>query len=148
MRTRTPVPKPKDLDPAWHLVDADGKILGRMAARLAEILQGKHKSTYAPHIDTGDFVVVVNVEKTAFTGRKLEQKIYQWHTGRPGGLKTATLADRMAKKPQEVLRDAVRRMMPKTTMGRKMIKKLKIYKGPDHPHAAQRPGPLDLRLGR
>lgn len=148
MRAKTPVPKPKEVERAWHLVDAEGQILGRMAARIATILQGKHKATYAPHLDTGDFVVVVNVEKTALTGKKDEKRIYHWHTGYPGGLKSASLGERMAKKPEEVLREAVRRMLPKTNLGRKMLKKLKIHRGPDHPHEAQSPKPMDLRLRR
>ena len=148
MRTKTPVPKPKDLHPAWHLVDAEGQILGRLAVRLAVILQGKDKPIYAPHIDTGDFVVVVNAGKITVTGRKSENRFYYRHTGYPGGLKKASLGDLLAKKPEEVIRTAVRRMLPKTTLGRKMLKKLKVYRGPDHPHAAQMPKPLDLGLRR
>lgn len=146
MRARTPIPKPKDLKPAWHLVDAKGKILGRLAARLATILQGKHRATYVPHLDTGDFVIVVNVEKMAFTGKKEENRIFHWHTGYPGGLKSISLGELMAKKPGEVLRTAVRRMLPKTTLGRKMLKKLKVYVGPEHPHGAQQPRLLDQKL--
>ncbi len=145
MRTKTPVPKREELKPAWHLVDAQDKILGRLAVRLAVILQGKHKPIYAPHVDTGDFVVVTNVEKVAITGNKIENRRHYWHTGWVGGLRSATLGERMAKKPEEVLRTAVRRMLPKSTLGRKMLKKLKIYRGPEHPHAAQLPQPLDVR---
>lgn len=148
MRTRTPVPKPKDVERAWHLIDADGKIFGRLAARVAVMLQGKHKATFAPHLDTGDFIIVVNVEKIAFSGRKTETRIYHWHTGYPGGLRDASLGELMAKKPEEVFRSAVRRMLPKTTLGRKMLKKLKVYKGPEHPHKAQSPRPLALEIGR
>ena len=148
MRSKTPLPKKEELAPAWHLIDADGLVLGRLAARVARILMGKHKPIYTPHMDTGDFVLIVNAERVAVTGKKRQSRIFYRHTGYPGGLKQASLGNLLEKKPAEVIRTAVRRMMPKTSLGRKMLKKLKVYKGPDHPHAAQTPKPLDLGLGR
>jgi large subunit ribosomal protein L13 len=148
MRTRTPVPKRAELSQAWHLVDLDGQVLGRAAARVAMILQGKHRPTYTPHMDTGDFIVAINAEKALLTGKKAEQRRYYWYTGYPGGLKSVSIEERMATRPEEVFRTAVRRMLPKTTLGRKMLKKLKVYRGPDHPHQAQMPKLLDLQLRR
>lgn len=148
MRTRTPVPKREDLNQTWHLIDMEGQVLGRVAARVAMILQGKHRPTYTPHMDTGDFIVVINAEKAVLTGKKAEQRRYYWYTGYPGGLKSVSIEERMENKPEEVFRTAVRRMLPKTTLGRKMLKKLKICRGPDHPHQAQMPKLLDLQLRR
>ena len=132
------------VDPKWHLVDADGQILGRMATKIATILQGKHRPTYTPHVDTGDFVIVVNAEKFAVTGRKMEDKKYYRASGYPGGLKETTLKVLLEKKPAEAVRLAVRRMLPKTKLGEQMFTKLKVYAGPDHPHEAQQPEPLEL----
>ena len=141
---KTYVAKPSTIEQKWYLVDADGKTLGRLATRIARILMGKHKPTYTPHIDTGDFVVVVNAEKIHITGRKLEQKSYQRYSGYPGGLKIIPMAEMLEKHPDRVLREAVRRMLPKTKLGRHMLSKLKIYAGADHPHEAQMPEPIEL----
>ena len=123
----------------WWLVDADGLTVGRTATRIATLLRGKHKPSYVPSLDTGDFVVVVNAEKIALTGRKEGEKLYHRHTGFPGGLKTITAAKQRAQRPEVLIEAAVRGMLPKTKLGRKMIKKLKVYAGPHHPHAAQAP---------
>jgi len=144
MLRRTYTAKPSELTKAWHLVDAENVVLGRMASRLARILQGKHRPEYTPHIDTGDFVVVVNAKKVRLTGRKLDQKVYRRYTGWVGGLKETSVREMLERKPEEVIRLAVRRMLPKTSLGRNMLKKLKIYAGPDHRHEAQRPVPLDI----
>ena len=128
----------------WVLVDATDKSLGRLAARVSLVLQGKNKPIYTPHVDTGDFVVVTNAEKVKLTGRKREQKVYQKYTHFPGGLKEVTAEEMAAKKPEEIIRLAVRRMVPKTKLGVAMFKKLKVYCGPDHPHAAQNPEAIAL----
>jgi large subunit ribosomal protein L13 len=141
---QTYMAKPTDIDARWFVVDAEGRILGRLATKIATVLMGKHRPTYTPHIDTGDFVVVVNAEKVAFTGRKMESKTYNHNTGYPGGLVKVPLSDMLARKPEEVVRMAVKRMLPKTKLGRKMFSKLKVYAGPDHPHAAQTPEPFEL----
>jgi large subunit ribosomal protein L13 len=135
---------PVDVDAKWWAVDAEGRILGRLASRIATVLMGKHKPEYTPHIDTGDFVVVVNAEKIAVTGRKMTDKMYYRASGYPGGLTETPLGDLLAKKPTEAIRLAVKRMLPKTKLGRHMLSKLKVYAGPDHPHAAQQPEPLEL----
>ncbi len=127
----------EDRDPKWRLIDAQGKIVGRLATEVADILRGKDKPLYTPHIDTGDYVVIINAEKIKFTGDKLEQKRYEWYTGWIGGLKSLTAKQMMAKDPTRIIELAVKRMLPKTKMGRAVIKKLKIYKGAEHPHAAQ-----------
>jgi large subunit ribosomal protein L13 len=145
MRSRTYSAKPGEVERGWHLVDAEAVPLGRMAARIARILQGKHRPVYTPHIDTGEFVIVVNAEKILLTGRKMDQKVYHHYTGWAGGLKETTVRTMLQKKPAEVVRLAVRRMMPKTKMGRRMLKKLKIYAGTEHPHEAQGPKPLEIR---
>jgi len=142
--TKTTMAKPVDVDRRWYLVDAEGRILGRLAAKIATVLQGKHKPIYTPHVDTGDFVVVVNAEKIAVTGRKLKDKMYYRASGYPGGLKETPLAELLVKKPTEPLRLAVKRMLPKTKLGRRMLTKLKVYAGPTHRHAAQKPEPLTL----
>ena len=142
--TKSYMAKPVEVDAKWHLVDAEGRILGRLAAKIATVLQGKHKPTYTPHIDTGDFVVVVNAEKFTVTGRKLKNKMYYRASGYPGGLTETPLEKLLVKKPAEALRLAVKRMLPKTKLGRQMFKKLKVYAGPEHRHAAQQPEPLDL----
>jgi large subunit ribosomal protein L13 len=138
--------KPHEVEKRWYVVDADSQVLGRLATRIASMLRGKHKAIYTPHVDTGDFVIVVNAEKVRLTGRKLEQKTYYRHTGYTGHLKQVT-AGRLLAGPHadRVLRSAVRGMMPKNSLGRQMLRKLKVYSGPQHPHAAQKPE--DLQLG-
>lgn len=126
----------------WFVVDAQGKVLGRLASRIAMMLRGKNKPEFTPHADTGDFVVVVNVDQVKLTGKKLDQKIYYRHSGYTGGLKETSARQMMKKKPEEVLRHAVRGMLPKNSLGRQQLKKLKIYTGADHPHQAQQPVPL------
>ena len=137
--------RPQSVERNWHLVDAEGKTLGRLASEIARVLRGKNKPQYTPHIDTGDFVVAVNAEKIVVTGRKAEQKYYWRHSGRPGGLKTTSYEVMMERKPTEILRKAVWGMMPKTRLGRAQFKKLKIYAGPEHPHQAQNPQPYEVR---
>ncbi len=127
----------ESVERGWYLVDADGKVMGRLAAEIARRLRGKHKPVYTPHIDTGDFIVVVNAEKIVFTGKKLTDKIYYHHTGYPGGLKSTTADKMLAGKPEELLLNTVRGMLPKNSLGRQMLKKLKVYKGDKHPHKAQ-----------
>ena len=128
----------------WLVVDAAGLTLGRLATQIADALRGKNKPEYTPHVDTGDFVVVVNAEKIAVTGKKLDEKMYYRHSGYPGGLKSRTLNDMLERRPEEVIRLAVRGMLPRTRLGRKQLTKLKVYAGPDHPHAAQQPQPMAL----
>jgi large subunit ribosomal protein L13 len=128
----------------WYVVDAEGETLGRLAARIAPILKGKHKPIYTPHLDCGDFVIVVNAEKVRVTGRKLDQKVYYQYSGYPGGIRSTKLRDQLAKHPERVLEAAVRGMLPKNRLGRRMIKKLKVYAGGSHPHQAQQPKPLEL----
>ena len=134
--------KPREIEQDWKLVDADGQTLGRLATEIADVLRGKHKPVYTPHVDTGDFVVVVNAEKVRVTGKKLEQKIYYRHSGYPGGLRERTLAEQLERRPEEVIRRAVRGMLPKNKLAAAQLRKLKIYAGPEHPHAAQNPAPL------
>jgi large subunit ribosomal protein L13 len=136
--------KKEEVDHQWYLVNAEGKILGRLATELAKILRGKNKPIFSPHVDTGDFVVVVNAEKVALTGKKLKDKIYYHHSGYPGGIKSITAEKLLAKKPTEVLRIAVKGMLPKNSLGRQMLQKLKIYSGPEHPHEAQKPVSLGI----
>jgi len=143
--TKTYMARQQDVEPRWWLVDAADKVVGRLASDVATILMGKHKPTYTPHVDTGDFVIVINAEKVVLSGKKWEQKRYTWNTGYPG-LRSESAAVRMAKKPEAILREAVRRMLPKSKLGRKMLSKLKIYVGPDHPHQAQQPEPKELGL--
>ena len=140
---KTYMPKKAEIVREWLHVDASDKILGRMAVRIAVVLMGKHRPSYAPHVDTGDFVVVTNVEKLRVTGDKLEQKEYRWYTGYPSGLRSVPLKTMMERKAGKVLRLAVRRMLPKGSLGNKMLKKLKIYSGPNHPHDAQQPREMD-----
>lgn len=135
----------QDVQREWYVVDAAGQTLGRLAARVARILRGKHKPMYSPSVDTGDFVIVVNAEKIHVTGRKLDQKIYYRYSGYPGGLKEITLRNLLQRHPTRVIEHAVRGMLPKNRLGRQMFKKLKVYAGPDHPHAAQQPKQLELR---
>jgi len=141
---KTYYPKQGEIEREWVLVDANDQTLGRLASRIASILIGKHKPTYTPGVDCGDFVVVVNAERVRVTGNKLEDKRYYWHTGYPGGLKSLALRELLAKHPERVLRKAVWGMVPHNRLGRKLMKKLKIYAGPDHPHQAQQPKPLEL----
>jgi large subunit ribosomal protein L13 len=136
--------KAGEVERAWHLVDAEGQTLGRLATRIADTLRGKDKPQYTPHVDTGDFVVVVNAEKISVTGKKLDQKMYHRHSGYPGGLRSRPLREQLERRPNEVLRKAVKGMLPRTRLGRAQIKKLKIYTGPEHPHAAQSPTPLKV----
>jgi large subunit ribosomal protein L13 len=143
--TKTTMARPETHKSQWFVVDADGKVLGRLAAEVATILMGKHKPTYTPHVDTGDFVIIVNAAKARVTGRKMEQKEYDWYTGYPGGRKVVTMEDYFAKHPTRVIELAVKRMLPKTRLGRKMFKKLKVYAGPEHHHAAQQPEVLELK---
>ena len=126
----------------WYLVDADGQTLGRLATRIADTLRGKGKPQYTPHVDTGDFVVVVNADKIVVTGKKLDEKLYRRHSGYPGGLRSRTLREELERRPTEVLRKAVRGMLPKNRLARAQLTKLKIYAGPEHPHEAQNPQPL------
>jgi large subunit ribosomal protein L13 len=134
--------KPKEIEQRWYLVDAEGQTLGRLATRIADTLRGKRKPQYTAHVDTGDFVVVVNAEKIAVTGKKLQQKVYRRHSGYPGGLRERTLAEQLERGPTEVLRRAVRGMLPRNRLARRQLTKLKIYAGPEHPHTAQNPEPL------
>ena len=145
---KTPMAKQGEIQPVWHLVDASQEILGRAAVEIARRLQGKHRPTWTPNCDTGDFVVVINAEKIGVTGKKEEQKIYDWYSGYPGGRKTRTLSKMREQRPEAVVRLAVRRMLPKTRLGRQMLKKLKIYAGTEHPHTAQNPEPLALGTKR
>ncbi len=137
--------RPREVERKWRLIDAERQTLGRLATEIARLLRGKDKPQYTPHVDTGDFVVVVNAEKVAVTGRKAEQKVYYRHSGYPGGLKETSYEEMLERKPTEILRRAVKGMMPKTRLGRQQLKKLKIYAGPEHPHEAQRPEPYEVR---
>ncbi|MFA5808960.1 MAG: 50S ribosomal protein L13 [Thermoleophilia bacterium] len=141
---KTYVAKPSNIERNWLVVDAKDQRLGRLATRIADTLRGKTKPVYTPNIDTGDFVVVVNASRIAVTGRKMENKIYYRHTGYPGGLKQRTLAEMMTKRPEHVIRLAVKGMLPKNRLGRAQLKKLKIYAGPEHPHEAQKPKEMQL----
>ncbi len=138
-------PKEADLDKKWYVADANQIVLGRLSARIASILRGKHKAIYTPHTDTGDFVIVINAEKVRMTGNKLMQKTYARYSGYPGGLREVNAKTLLATKPEEVIRLAVRGMLPKNALGRKMLKKLKVYKGSEHPHKAQLPEILDTK---
>ncbi len=137
--------KAESVERKWYLVDAEGRVLGRIAAKVAAVLKGKHKPIYTPHADTGDFVIVINAGKMRLTGGKLEDKVYYRHSGYPGGLKSITAGKLMKTRPEEVLMTAVRGMLPKNPLGRRMIMKMKVYGGPDHPHAAQAPEPLEIK---
>jgi large subunit ribosomal protein L13 len=136
--------KPGDVTREWYVVDAEGQTLGRLATRIADTLRGKDKPQYTPHIDTGDFVVVVNAEKIGVTGKKMDEKLYRRHSGYPGGLKERPLREELRRRPTEVLRKAVKGMMPRNRIARAQLTKLKIYAGPEHPHEAQAPKPLPL----
>lgn len=138
---RTYATKAAEIERAWHLVDATDQTLGRLATEIATILKGKHKPIYTPHLDCGDYVVVVNAEKVRVTGQKMDQKKYYRHSQYPGGLRSITLRDQLARYPERVIQAAVRGMLPKNRLGRQMIKKLKVYAGEEHPHQAQQPQP-------
>lgn len=144
MRMKSFIEKPQNVERKWFIVDAEGKTLGKVASRVASILRGKHKSTFTPHVDCGDYVTVINAEKVEVTGRKRKNKIYKRHTGYPGGLKEVTFQQLQAAKPEEIIRHAVKGMMPKGKLGRQMYKKLKVYAGPEHGHAAQKPEMLEV----
>ena len=141
---RTYVTKPEDVQRKWYVVDAKGQTLGRLASEVAQVVRGKHKPIYTPAADVGDYVIVVNAEKVHVTGRKLDQKMYYRHSGYPGGLKEISLRRMLEERPTRVIELAVRGMLPKNRLGRKMIKKLKVYAGADHPHEAQQPEPLEV----
>jgi large subunit ribosomal protein L13 len=142
---RTYSPKLAEIEHQWFVVDAAGVPLGRLSTLVAQRLMGKHKPTWAPHIDVGDFIIVVNAEKTVLTGRKEEQKMYHRHTGYPGGLKSATAGEVRQRRPTKLVEEAVRGMLPKSKLGRQLARKLKVYAGPEHPHQAQQPMPLDAQ---
>jgi large subunit ribosomal protein L13 len=144
MLKKTYSPKLAEIEHQWFVVDATGIPLGRLSSLVARLLMGKHKPTWAPHIDTGDFVIVVNADKVVLTSDKADKKLVYRHSGYPGGLKTQRYSDFQAQKPEEAVRKAVRGMIPKNSLGRDMLKKLKVYAGPTHPHQAQGPKPLDL----
>jgi large subunit ribosomal protein L13 len=137
--------RPLEVERKWYVVDAEGKHLGRLATEIVRVLRGKNKPQYTPHVDVGDFIVVVNADRVAVTGRKAEQRVYRRHSGYPGGMKETSYEQMLARKPAEVLRKAVYGMMPKTRLARKQFKKLKIYAGPEHPHAAQDPQTLEVK---
>lgn len=136
--------KPGDIERLWHVVDAEGQTLGRLASRIAAILKGKHKPIYTPHADVGDYVIVINADKIRVTGRKMSQKVYHRHSGYPGGLKSINLRDLLQRHPTRAVEFAVKGMLPKNRLGRRMFKKLKVYAGSDHPHQAQKPQVLEL----
>lgn len=144
MAEKSFIAKPAEIERKWYVVDADGKNLGRMASQIAAVLRGKNKPIYTPHVDCGDYVIVINAEKVAVTGKKRKEKIYKRHSGYPGGLKETTFEEMMKKHPTEAVRHAVKGMMPKGRLGRQMYKKLKVYAGPEHEHAAQKPEVLDI----
>jgi large subunit ribosomal protein L13 len=141
---RTYSPKPADVQRQWHVIDATDVVLGRLASQTARLLRGKHKAMFAPHVDTGDFVIIVNAAKVALTGAKREQKVAYRHSCYPGGLKRVVYSELLASRPEKAVEKAVRGMLPHTTLGRQMLSKLKVYAGPDHPHQAQQPVPYTL----
>lgn len=136
--------KPNEIERKWFVVDAEGKTLGRLSSEVAKILTGKHKPEYTPHVDTGDFVIILNAEKIQLTGKKLDQKFYRYHTGHPGGLKEISFRRMLAEKPEKLVYNSIKGMLPKTRLGRQMIKKLKVYEGSTHRHEAQTPEVLDI----
>ncbi len=147
MKAKTYIAKPGELGHKWVLVDASDKVVGRLATQIAMVLMGKHRPTYTPHVDTGDYVVVVNAEKIAFTGKKLDQKHYKWYTGYTR-LRSESAGKRLQRKPTRIIRDAVRRMLPKNKLAFQLLNKLKIYPGPEHPHQGQQPEPKEMgKLG-
>jgi large subunit ribosomal protein L13 len=137
-------PKPSEIERAWHVIDADGLVLGRLATEVARILRGKHKPIFAPHLDCGDHVVIINASKIVLTSNKTESKMIYRHSGYPGGIKEQTFGDLLAKKPADAVRRSIRGMLPRTKLGAQMLTKLKVYAGPTHPHAAQKPQPLEF----
>ncbi|HEX6420465.1 MAG TPA: 50S ribosomal protein L13 [Acidimicrobiales bacterium] len=141
-------PKASEIQRAWYVVDAEGMVLGRLATEVARVLRGKHKPTFAPHLDTGDHVIVVNADKVVLTAGKADRKVLYRHSGYPGGIKAETFAHLQARRPEEAVRRTIRGMLPKTRLGRRQITKLKVYAGPTHPHAAQQPRPLDVSHAR
>ena len=143
---KTYSPKLSEIERVWHVVDATDLPLGRLASEVAQILRGKHKPTYAPHMDTGDFVVVVNAENVAVTSDKSQSKIYYRHSGYPGGIRAETFESLRERRPEAIIERAVRGMLPKNKLGRQMLRKLKVYAGPDHPHEAQKPAALDFHI--
>ena len=145
MAVKTYIPKVAEIERKWYIVDAEGQTLGRLATQIASVLRGKHKPTYTPHLDVGDYVIVVNAEKIRVTGNKHEQKFYYRHSGYPGGFRSTSLRDQLAKHPERVIETAVKGMRPHTNLGRDQLKKLKVFAGPNHPHAAQQPTPLEIR---
>lgn len=144
----TYTPKKSEIERTWHLVDAEGLVLGRMATEVAKILRGKHKPTYAPHIDTGDHVIVINADKVVLTSGKAERKIVYRHTGFPGGIKSDSYEELLAKKPADIVRQSIRGMIPKNRLGRQQLSKLQVYAGPSHPHQAQKPIALEIDQAR
>ena len=145
---KTYSPKPEHIERRWYVVDASDQVLGRIASEVAALLRGKHKPIFAPHMDTGDHVIVINADKVVLTANKAEQKIVYRHSGYPGGLKSRTFAETLALRPEEGVRRAVRGMLPKNRLGRQMLTKLKVYAGPNHPHSAQLPEPLEIAAAR
>ncbi|WP_026415296.1 50S ribosomal protein L13 [Actinomadura oligospora] len=141
---RTYTPKPADVQRQWHVIDATDVVLGRLASQAAQLLRGKHKPIYAPHLDTGDFVIIINADKVALTGNKLQNKRAYRHSGYPGGLRSMSYADLLAKHPEKAVEKAIKGMLPKNTLGRQMLGKVKVYAGPNHPHAAQKPVPFEI----
>ena len=146
--SRTFSPRARDVTRDWYVVDADGQVLGRLAAQVARVLRGKHKPIYAPHLDTGDFVIIVNAKKIVLTSGKADRERVYRHSGYPGGIKSETYGEMLARKPEDAIRRTIRGMLPKGPLGRQMLDKLKVYAGPDHPHSAQSPEPLDLSAAR
>ncbi len=144
MKIKTYTPKPEDIQREWFVIDAKDQTLGRLATQVAVLLRGKHKPIYSPHMDVGDYVIVINADKIRVTGRKLDQKIYYRHSGYPGGLRQRTLREQLQRFPERVIETAVRGMLPKNRLGRKMFKKLKVYAGEKHPHEAQKPKVFEL----
>ena len=140
----TYTPKASEIQRSWHIVDAEGMVLGRLATEVANILRGKHKATFTPNLDMGDHVIIVNADKVVLTAGKADRKLVHRHSGYPGGLKSETYAEKMARKPEQAVMDTIRGMIPKTRLGRAQISKLKVYAGPTHPHAAQNPQPLEF----
>jgi large subunit ribosomal protein L13 len=143
---KTFMPKADAVDRKWYVVDAEGQTLGRLSSEVAKVLIGKNKPIYTPHVDTGDHVVIINADKVVLTGKKLEQKLYRYHTGHPGGLKEIKYKDMMKNKPEEVVMHAVKGMLPKNKLGRKMLKKLRVYRGSEHKHEAQKPEVLEIKF--
>jgi large subunit ribosomal protein L13 len=141
---KTYIPKPEETNREWLVVDAEGQILGRLASVIAQKLRGKHKPEFTPHLDTGDFVVVVNAEKITVTGAKMDSKFYHRYSGYPGGLRSTSLREKLDRQPEEVIFHAVRGMLPRNRLGRQLLKKLKVYAGPEHPHGAQQPKQIEL----